>query len=94
MDDLGLKAYAQNSAEVQSFVHWLWALSMVPQEKLDKYFKWTKEYIPNDNDEENVDVASHYNESIALFVTYFESNFIGIELSTRNGGRGKPGFVF
>ena len=99
LDDLGLKMCTQKDPEVQSFVRWCWAMSMIPEAEVDNCFQWIQENAPYEEedmeDEEDQERAAMYNENLAAFVSYFESNFIGVPQNTRGpGGRRKPRFVY
>ena len=85
---------SQQNPEVQSFIRWLWVLTLVPEEQLNDYFEWVKERTPYEEDEDDDEQANGYNEAISMFMTYFESNFVGITQNTRNGTRRKPKFEF
>ena len=80
---LGLQKAYNTEVEVQTFVRYLWCLSLVPEDQV--VFAWenfVEKNIPEadedaSDDEEDQAEAAAYNIAMQQFVLYFESTWIG-----------------
>ena len=99
LQKLGLQKSYNTDVEVQTFIRYLWCLSLVPADQV--VFAWenfVKKNVPEvDEDameyEEDQAAAAAFNMAMQQFVLYFESTWIGSK-NTRNPAmpRRKPKF--
>jgi hypothetical protein len=78
---------------VQNWFRKVWALQMVPPaDVVDVFEKYIKTTVPYEDDEEDLDDrVEGYDEALAQFVTYLESNWVGTPRA--HAFRKKPRFA-
>ena len=89
LQKLGLQKSYNEDVEVQTFVRYLWCLSMVPSDQVvsawDSFVKLNVPEVDEEEmeDEEDQAAAAAFNIAMQQFALYFESTWIGAK-NTRN----------
>ena len=85
LQDLGLKKYFSSDLEIQTFVRYLWCLTLVPPDQVvnawDQFVKKNVPELDEDNFEDDDDKteAASLNLAIQQLILYFENTWIGGE---------------
>ena len=85
LQDLGLKKYFSSDLEIQTYVRYLWCLTLVPPDQVviawDQFVKKNVPELDEDNfeDEDDKTEAASLNLAIQQLTLYFENTWIGGE---------------
>jgi hypothetical protein len=97
VDALGLGSVANTNIEVQTYLRYLWALALVPEEQVvtvwEDFIKDTLPLCDDEDVEEDPEAASEFNLAIKQLEVYFEATWVGVKQTRTGKQRKKPRYT-